>query len=184
VLDVIVNINEVVMNQEIPSIQMSEEDARMIKSDYMQKIFPSLAVSFFLFLIIFIHSSFSHQFGFVFLTLTILCILIGLFCFALLTKNHRYDLKLKGISLQEEMVEDKVYKIDYEPGSASVPVNMLSIIFLKTILNREMKKVDIYYIIIGGEKVYLTQSDFEKVEIGKQVIVKRTLRTKLFLGVQ
>jgi hypothetical protein len=86
------------------------------------------------------------------------------------------------IGLKNEFVEDKVYKIDYEPGSATLPINILSIFIFKTILNREMKKVDIYYIMIGGEKVYLTRPDFEKAEIGKPIVVKHTLNTKLFLG--
>lgn len=162
---------------------MTVEDLKKLRLDFFSKIFPSSVVTLFLFLIIFTHASLNKNFGFTFTILTALAILTGSITFIFLTKNHRIDLKEKKIRLENKYVEDCVYKTDYEPGSATVPINLLSLLFFKQIFMRKMKEKQIYYIIVEGERIDIKKEEFEKIEKGRHIFVKKANRTRLYLGI-
>jgi hypothetical protein len=163
---------------------MSKNELQILKKEYLNRIFPSTTIFLFLFLIIFIYSSFNNSFGLAFLLLTFFAVAVGTSYFYLITQKIRLDLKFRKVNLLTEIIEDKVYKLDYEPGSASLPVNLLSLLFLKKISKLKMKEMHIYYIVVQGEKIYVDKKDFEKAEIGKPIIFRRTENTQLFLGLE
>jgi hypothetical protein len=163
---------------------MTNADMKILTKDYLSKIFPSSGIFLFVFLIIFIYSSFNQNFGLQFFILTTFALILGIVIFYLITQKHRLDLKDKHVKLQNEIVEDRIYKLDYEPGSATVPVNLLSLFFFKKIFMREMKEMPIYYIVIKGERIYLDKTNFDRTEIGKPIKIRLTENTNIFLGLK
>jgi hypothetical protein len=162
---------------------MTVEDLKKLRLDFFRNIFPSSVVTLFLFLIVFIQASLKNSFGLTFTFLTILTILIGTIAFHYLTRKHRIDFKEKKVLLEPKIIEDCVYKVDYEPGSATVPVNLLSLLFFKQIFMRKMKEIHIYYIVVDGERIFLEKEEFEKTEKGKQIFIRKAEQTELYLGI-
>ena len=164
--------------------KLTEKETKFLKRTIWRQIFPSSTVTLFLFLIIFVYSSFSNNFGLVFISLAFLSVIIGAIVFFIITSKYRLDLKTGQVKQEKEIVEDKIYKLDYEPGSRTFPVNAFSIIHIKKISQIEMKEMHIYYIIVKGERIDIDKNDFEKVEKGKPIIIRRTPNSNLFLGLQ
>jgi hypothetical protein len=162
---------------------MTADDLKKVRLDFFRKIFPSSAVTLFLFLIVFIRASLKNSFELTFTILTILTILTGTITFYFLTKKHRIDFKVKKVQLEPIIVEDCVYKVDYEPGSATVPVNLLSLLFFKKIFMLEMQEMHIYYITVDGERIFLEKEEFEKTEKGKRIFLRKAENTQLYLGI-
>jgi hypothetical protein len=163
---------------------ITDRELKILKREKWRKIFPSATVSLFLFLIVFIYSSIEDKFGLVFISLSILSILIGTIIFQFAVRNYNKDLKNKKVNLIQESVEDKVYKLDYEPGSATVPINLFSLLFFKQIFQREMKEVHIYYIVLQGEKIFIEENDFNKVFKDKPIVIRQTVNSNIFLGIE
>lgn len=164
--------------------KLTEKEIKFLKRTVWRQIFPSLTVTLFLFLILFVFSSINNNFGLVFISLTLVFVIIGIIVYFIITRKYRLDLKTGQVKQDKEMVEDKIYKLDYEPGSRSFPVNIFSIIFIKKIAQIEMKEMHIYYIIVKGERIDIEKNDFEKVKKGQPIIIRRTPNSNLFLGVQ
>lgn len=168
----------------IENIKMLPEEIKFLERTLWKQVYPSLTVTLFLFLILFVYSSLKNNFGLIFFSLTLIFVLFGMILFLILTRKFRLDLKSGQIKHEKEIVEDKIYKLDYEPGSRSFPVNIFSIIFMKKISQIEMKEKHFYYIIVNGERIDIDKNNFEKVEKGKPIIIRRTLNSNLFLGLQ
>lgn len=164
--------------------KLTEKEIKFLKRTLLSQIFPSLTVTLFLFLILLVYSSINNKFGFVFISLTVISVIIGTIVFFIITRKIRLDLKTGEVIQEKEIIEDKIYKLDYEPGSATFPVNFLSILFINKISQLEMKEVHIYYIKIKGERIDLDKNDFEKVEKGQPIIIRRTPNSNLFLSVE
>ena len=161
---------------------MTETDLKKLRLDYLRNIFPSAMVSLVLILIILIYSGLNKNSALFILLSISLAFLVGFVVFILITRKHRLDLKLRKVSIERAVVEDKSFKLDYEAGSASLPVNLLSFIFIKKIAQREMKELHIYSVIVAGEKFFLDKINFDKTEIGGNILIRRTENTHLFLG--
>ena len=86
--------------------------------------------------------------------------------------------------LEQEIVQQKVYKKDYEAGSAAIPVNLFSFLFIKKIAKMEMKELHICYLVVKDEIMHVDKSLFDKIEIGDTIIIRRAHNSKLFLGVE
>ncbi len=163
---------------------MTEMDLKILRNEYIRKIYPSSLVSLILILIIWIYYGFHKNDGLLSMLLGIFALLIGVVVFIIITPNYRKDLKCKKVSIEKAVVEDKEYILDYEAGSASLPVSLLSILFIKKIAQREMNEVHIYSILAGGEKYYLDKINFDKIEIGSNILIRRTENTHQFLGIE
>lgn len=168
----------------IQNIKMLSEEIKFLKQTIWKQAYPSLTVTLFLFLILFVYSSLKNNFGLIIFSLTLIIVLFGIIVFLILTRKFRLDLKSGQIKQEIDIVEDKIYKLEYEPGSRTFPVNLFSIIFNKKISQIEMKEMHIYYIIVNGERIDIDKNNFEKVEKGKPIIIRRTPNSNLFLGLQ
>ena len=157
------------------SLIRDTEKKLLIKQKW-SKLFPAATVFLALALVIFVLAIFKIGFGFEFAVLSFFALFTGIIIFILLTRKINEDLKNGRVNLIEKLVEDKVYKIDYEPGSASMPGNLFS--------NSEMRELHIYYVVLDGEKIYINKDDFEKAEINKPIFVRQTQIAKVFLGLQ
>lgn len=164
--------------------KLTEKEIKFLKRTLWRQIFPSLTVTLFLFLILFVYSSITNNFGLVFISSTLIFVLIGTIMFYIITRKFRLDLKTGLIKQEKAIVEDKIYKLDYEPGSRTFPINIFSIIFIKKISQIEMKEMHIYSIIVKGERIDIDKKNFERIEKGKPIIIRRTPNSNLFLGVQ
>jgi hypothetical protein len=116
--------------------------------------------------------------------MTLIFVIIGTIVFFSITRKYRLDLKTGQVKQEKEIVDDKIYKLDYEPGSRTFPINIFSIIFIKKISQIEMKEMQIYYINVKGERIDIDKNDFERVEKVQPIIIRRTPNANLFLGVQ
>lgn len=161
---------------------MTETDLKKVRYDYRMNIFPSAMVTLVLILITLIYSGLNKNSGLSSILLIFITLIVGIVVFILITRKHRLDMKLRKISVERVVVAGKEYKLDYEAGSASLPVNVLSFIFINKIARREMKELHIYCIVVGGEKFYLDKINFDKTEIGGNILIRRTVNTRLFLG--
>lgn len=161
----------------------SPKEIRKLKSDYYNRLFPNGALLLFLILMVFIHSSLSNSFGFTFYVFITLSIIISCFLFHQITKNHRLDLKFKEVVLDKKNIDNLVYKVDYEPGRTTVPVNLISLLFLKSIFSHTMKEIHIYYIEIDGEKIYIDKEIFEKLKSEKTALIRKAKHTGLILDI-
>ncbi len=163
---------------------MTDSELKIIQKEKWRQIFPASMIFLFLFLILFIYSSLKNEYGTMFLVLLSFSLVISIISFLMLVRKYNEDLKIQKVDLIEKIVEDKVYKVDYEPGSASIPVNLLSLFFIKSLLKRKMKEVHLYYLVIEGEKLYIDQNQFEKAEVSKPIIIRQTSIAKVFTGLQ
>ncbi|HOY32558.1 MAG TPA: hypothetical protein PKW80_11825 [Bacteroidales bacterium] len=164
--------------------KLTEKEIKFLKRTLWRQIFPSLTITLFLFLIIFVYSSLNNNFGLVFISLTFSSVIIGTIVFLIITRKYKLDLKTGQVKQENEIVEDKIYKLDYEPGSRTFPVNLLSILFIKKISQTEMIEMHIFYIMVKGERIDLDKDDFQKAEKGQPIIIRRTPISNTFLGVQ
>ena len=164
--------------------KLTDKEIKVINRMIWRQTFPSLTCVLFLFLIIFVYSSLNNTFGLPFILLTILSAIIGVVVFLIITRKYILDLREGQVKQIEEVVEDKVYKLDYEPGSRSLPITILSIFHLKKIAQMEMNEMHIYYIIVNGERIDLEKTDFERVNKGMPIIIRRTFNSGIFLGLQ
>lgn len=162
---------------------MTIQDLKKVRRDFIHKIFPSLVVTLVIFLMVFLYACFARDFGWIFLLLTSLSVVSGMIAFILFTAKHRKDLREKKVLLEEKMVDGRVEKVHHEPGSATVPVNLFSIFFIRQILMRTMKEEHVYYIVAGGEKVVLEKSEFDLTAEGQPTIIRKALYTGIFLGI-
>jgi len=160
---------------------MNTEDRNAIRKEMYSKIFPSLTITLLLFLIIIFVAIFNVGFGLLFITLMVLSIIIGLIFFLIFTKTLRKDLQLNVIKLDPGVVTKKDHRVDYEAGSATMPVTILSIFTLK-ILTREMKQIDIYSATINDENIDLNKIDYDKIVIGETIGVRKAYHSGLFLS--
>lgn len=170
------------MLENIQFDQLNQKELKILRKACLRQFFPSLFAALFLFLILLIYSSLNNDFGWLFYSLLIASALAGITVFLFLTRKYRADSKSGNVKLIEEMVEDKVSRLDYEPGSATVPVNLLSALFYKKIFLREMKEVHIYYAIVGSERIDLCRADWDFLEKGQPIILRRAPKSNLFLG--
>ena len=109
--------------------------------------------------------------------------MIGFVAFLILSSNLRKDLSAKKTILEKGIITNKTHKIDYEPGSVTFPVTILS--FLTPIIfKKDMKEMNIYSVLIGNMKFELTKEDYDKAEEGKEIYIKRALYSNLFLGLE
>ena len=166
-----------------PRETMNERDLKTLRIDYLRNIFPSASLTLVLILIIVLYHGINKNSGQLSLLLVLFAFIVGSVVFIFLTRNHRLDMNLRKVSIERAIVEDKEYKLDYEAGSATLPVNLLSFIFIKKISQREMKELHIHSVVVNGEKFYLDKISFDKTEIGGDIIIRRAENTKLFLGV-
>mgnify|MGYP000934333291 CR=1 FL=1 len=163
---------------------LTKIEHKTLQKDYLKKLLPSSIIFLFLFLINFTISGLNKTFGLFFYLITSISFVISAVLFYFLTRNHRLDLKEKKVLMNKTIVEDKVYKLDYEAGSATVPVNLLSLLFFKKIFLREMKELHFYYIQVKEGTIYLKKDEYEKIEIGDEIYIRRARNTNLFLGIE
>ena len=162
---------------------MSKRDCKVIRMALLRTIFPSLSIALTLFLITFLLSIFVISYGSLFIILTLMSFIIGFVAFLILSSKLRKDLSAKKAILEKGIITSKTHKIDYEPGSVTSPVTILSFLTPK-IFKREMKEMNIYSVLIGNMKFELTKEDYDKVEEGKDIYIKRALYSNLFLGLK
>ena len=167
-----------------PRETMNERDLKTLRIDYLRNIFPSASLTLVLILIIVLYHGINKNSGQLSLLLVLFAFIVGSVVFIFLTRNHRLDMNLRKVSIERAIVEDKEYKLDYEAGSATLPVNLLSFIFIKKISQREMKELHIHSVVVNGEKFYLDKISFDKTEIGGDILIRSAENTKLFLGIE
>lgn len=167
-----------------PFAPMSEKELKTLRHAYLWKLFPALTLFLFLALVILIYTGLNRSSGLVTLLLTVSAFLAGSLVFFFTTRDHRLDLQLRRVSVEKAVVEAKKHKLGYEPGSATVPVNLLSMLFIKKIASRKMKELHIYSIIAAGETYYTDKISFKKAETGSAILIRRAENTKLFLGIE
>ena len=109
--------------------------------------------------------------------------IIGFVAFLILSSKLRKDLSAKKTILEKGTISNKTHKIDYEPGSVTLPVTILSFLTPK-IFKREMKQINIYSVSINNMKIELTKEDFDNVEEGKEIHIKRAFYSNIFLGLE
>ncbi len=168
----------------LPSATMSEKEIKTVRHAYLWKLLPPAILFLSLALVILIYTGLNHSSGLTTVLLTVSAFIAGSIFFFSTTRDYRLDLQLCKVSVQKAVVEAKKHKLDYEPGSVTVPVNLLSIIFIKKIASREMKELHIYSIIAGGETYYTDKITFDKTEPGSAILIRRAENTKLFLGIE
>jgi hypothetical protein len=122
---------------------MSKRDCKVIRMALLRTIFPSLSIALTLFLITFLLSIFVISYGSLFIILTLMSFIIGFVAFHILSSKLRKDLSAKKAILEKGIITSKTHKIDYEPGSVTFPVTILSFLTPK-IFKREMKEMNIY----------------------------------------
>lgn len=147
------------------------------------KVFPSTTIALSFFFITFLLSIFSISYGSLFIILTFLSILAGIVAFFILTSKLRKDLSTKKTTYKKGIITNKTHKIDYEAGSVTMPVTILSFLTPK-IFKREMKQINIYSVSINNMKFELMKEDFDKAEAGKEIYIKRAFYSNMFLGLE
>ena len=162
---------------------MNKKDCKVIRTALLSKIFPSSAITLSLFFITFLLSIFAISYGSLFVFLTIISILAGIVAFFILTGKLRKDLSTKQTTYEKGIITNKMHKIDYEAGSVTMPVTILSFLTPK-IFKREMKQINIYSVQINNMEFELTKEDFAKAEEGKEIYIKRAIYSRIFLGLE
>jgi hypothetical protein len=114
------------------SNNMTTENIKKLRFNIFSKILHSSFITLILFSIVLIQAGLTNSFGLTFAFLTILTVLIGIITFILLTRNHRIDFKEKKVLFETKIIEDCFCNVVYETGSATLPDNLLSILFFKT----------------------------------------------------
>jgi len=163
---------------------MTESDLRKLRIDYVRNTLPGIIVALLLILIIMIYFGLNHNTKASPIILISLAFLIGGIVSYLITKKHRQDLKMKSVITERAIVKEKSYKLDYEVGSASQPVNLLSFFSIKSIAQREMKELQVYSISINEERFFIEEELYNKIKEGDTVLIRRAANTKLFLGIE
>ena len=167
----------------MPEEVMSKRDCKVLRAALLRKIFPSATIALSLFLITFLLSIFAISYGYLFIILTSISVLMGIFVFFILTSNLRKDLSAKKPTFEKGIVTNKTHRIDYEPGSVTLPVTILSFL-TPQIFKREMKEINIYTAFINNIQIELTKEDYDKAEEGKEIYIKRALYSNIFLGLE
>jgi len=162
---------------------MIKNDFKVIRTALLMKVFPSTTIALSLFFITFLLSIFAISYGSLFIILTFLSILAGIVAFFILTSKLRKDLSTEKTTYEKGIITNKTHKIDYEAGSVTMPVTILSFLTPK-IFKREMKQINIYSVSINNMKIELTQEDFDNVEEGKEIHIKRAFYSYIFLGLE
>lgn len=170
------------MPQPFPA--MSEKELKAVRHAYCWKLFPALTLFLFLALVILIYTGLNRSSGFITVMLIVSEFIAGSIVFFLSTRDHRLDLQLRNVSVEKVVVESKKHKLGYEPGSATVPVNLLSFLFINKISSRQMKELHSYIINAGGEEYYVDKLTFDIIETGRTILIRRAENTKLFLGIE
>jgi hypothetical protein len=159
----------------------TERDRKVIIKAILRQLFPSLTVFLLLFLISLIYFSLQNISWEIFFLLISLSAIIGIGMFLFVSNKYRQDLKINKVKLEKGIIEKKEYRLVYEPGSASMPVGILTIFFPK-IYSREMKGLTLYEVSINGEKYTVEKEKFEYFENGDHVYIKRGYFSNLYLG--
>ena len=163
---------------------MTIDDLKILRHDYLRNIFPSSAITLSLVLISLVYCSLKNSFGSIFMIFSSMSLGIGILAFFLLTRKHRLDFNSGKIIIEKAEIANKESKIDYEAGSATTPVNLLSIFFIKEISKREMKESIFYNFIVNGEKIPVSKTMYDQAKIGDYILIRRMENTKLLLGIE
>lgn len=163
---------------------MTEKELKTVRHAYLWKLLPPAILFLSLALVILIYTGLNRSSGLTTVLLIVSAFIAGSIFFFSTTRDYRLDLQLRKVSVQKAVVEAKKYKLDYELGSASIPVNLLSFLFIKKIVSREMKELHIYSIIAGGEIYYADKLSFDKIQTGNTISIRRANNSKLFLGIE
>lgn len=151
---------------------LTDKEFKILHRDYLRMMLPSVILFLVLFFANLIYCSINKTFGTVFFLFLLLSIFLSWILFYLITQAHQLDLKQKNVSKEKEIVREKVYKKDYEAGSASISIN------------KEMREMHIYYVVVKAEKIYIDKNQYDEVEIGDTIYIRRAKNTKLFLGIE
>jgi hypothetical protein len=162
---------------------MTNQERKKVMKELLSKVFPSLTVTLFIFLIILLIAALKINFGIYFILLSLGSIIIGFLVFRVSSKNLFQDLQINKVKLINGFVKDKKYRFDYEAGSVTVPVTIFTILTPK-VFTREMKKIDIYTVWINDDEFYLEKEDYEKTEVGKEIFIRKSYYSGLFLGLE
>jgi hypothetical protein len=162
---------------------MIDFDYKKLKKEIWSKASFSVGIVLVIFLAAFLIAILGTGFGLLFFSISAVSIIIGLIIFLSITKKLRMDLISGKVKTVDRVLKDKCYRIDYEPGSATMPVTILSFLSLK-IFNREMKQIDIYMAITEEEQFDITKDEFERIEIGEKIIIRRGYYSDLYLGIE
>jgi hypothetical protein len=161
--------------------KITDKELNVIKEDYRSKVLFFSALFGSVMVIAFVISGLANTPGKGMLPSGLISFSI---CFAIVyfqTKNHRLDLKFKNAITESAIVQNKKYKMDYEPGSVLRPFKRISIFsFRKTELS-EMKEMPLYSITVNDEKYFIEKELFYKIKKGDNVIVRTAEHTKVFL---
>ena len=164
-------------------LTMTNIEKKKVQKDLLSKVFPALTLTLFLFLIVLLIAALKINFGILFIILSLLALIIGVLIFIVISKKLRQDLKINKVKLITGLVKDKKHRIDYEAGSATVPVTIWTLLTPK-VLFREMKQLDIYTAWINNEKLDLVKEDYNKVEVGEEVIIRKAYFSDIYLGLE
>jgi len=151
---------------------LTDKEFKILHRDYLRMMLPSVILFLVLFFANLIYCSINKTFGTVFFLFLLLSIFLSWILFYLITQAQQLDLKQKNVSKEKEIVREKVYKKDYEAGSASISIN------------KEMREMHIYYVVVKAEKIYIDKNQYDEVEIGDTIYIRRAKNTKLFLGIE
>ena len=162
--------------------EITNKELKIIKEDYRSKVFFFIAIFGTIILFAFIYTVLAEIPRKGMLPITIISFVVCFTIVYVLTKKHRLDLKYKNAISEIVIVKDKKYKMDYEPGSASINPSIISILFFKNTVRVEMKEMPLYLITVNDEKYFVEKDLFNKMEKGDNVIFRTSEYTKLFLG--
>ena len=162
--------------------EMNESDRKVVMKKLLNQVFPSLAITLLILLVNLVYSGYKHSFDLLFIILTVFAISSGVVAFLLLSKKYRYDLMTNKVKFEEVKVDTINYRVDYEAGSASMPVSIFSFLFPK-IFNSAMRKIHIYEIILKGELFYIKEEEYKMIREGATVSIKRAFHSNLYLGI-
>jgi hypothetical protein len=162
--------------------EMNESDRKVVMKKLLNQVLPSLAITLLILLVNLVYSGYKHSFDLLFIILTVFAISSGVVAFLLLSKKYRYDLMTNKVKFEEVKVDTINYRVDYEAGSASMPVSIFSFLFPK-IFNSSMKEIHIYEIILKGELFYIKEEEYKMIREGATVSIKRAFHSNLYLGI-
>lgn len=171
------------MSNKSQEIQLGEKELKILKRYRLQKLLPASTVFLAIMLIIMISLSMAKSDGYWFLICTFLALLCGYVVFRFLTSNHDKDIYNRSGLLYEVKIEDKVFKQVYEPGSASLG-GVFNYWLNKKLgwFRYENKRLDVYYIVIEGERIDLKEEEYNRLTFKTHLLVKRAKETNLYLG--
>lgn len=162
--------------------EITDKELKIIKEDYRSKVLFFIAIFGTIMVFAFIYTVLAENPGKGMLPIGLISFSI---CFAIvyfLTKNHRLDLKFKTAITENTIVQNKKYKMDYEPGSVLHPFKLLSLFSFRKIELSEMKEMPWYSVTVNDEKYFVEKYFYYKIKTGDNVMVRTAEHTKLFLG--